>query len=93
MNIYVHIINAQKASSIQLFNEVRNEQQEVQTEKKTDILKFLSENGINVIEIEEGMLGYISNNKIVKLPINKTISVETLEIKNIDIYNEFYKNI
>lgn len=93
LNIYIHIINAQKASSIQLFNEVRSEQQEVQTEKKTDILKFLSENGINVIEIEEGMLGYIANNKIVKLPINKTISVETLEIKNIDIYNEFYKNI
>ncbi len=93
LNIYIHIINAQKASSIQLFNNLNTEKKEIKSENKTDILKFLSENGINIIEIEEGMLGYIDSNKIVKLPINKTISLESLEIKNIDVYNEFYKNI
>jgi len=37
------------------------------------------------------MLGYIQNNKIIKLPINQTVSIENITINNIDIYNEYYK--
>lgn len=88
LNIYVHIINAQKASAIKLFNNV---QKQVNT-TPVGVVESLSKVGISLIEIEEGMLGYIENGKLVKLPINKTLAINDIIINNIDIYNEYYKS-
>lgn len=88
LNIYVHIINAQKASAIKLLDNVQNQT----TNIKIDAVESLNKMGISLLEIEEGMLGYIDNGKIVKLPINKTLTINDVIINNIDIYNEYYKN-
>lgn len=94
LNIYIHIINAQKAASIKLFDDINTNIISV-TDKQDDnnVIDNLSKLGVSIIEIEDGMLGYIENNKIVKLPINKTLLLDTVSINNIDIYNDFYKNI
>lgn len=95
LNIYVHVINQQKAASIQLLNSSESIKENVETnnKQKVNLFKFLQNNGINIIEIEDGMLGYISDNKIIKLPINKSIVIGSTELKNIEIYNEFYNEI
>jgi len=88
LNVYIHIINAQKASAIKLLDTIQEQKKPLQNNY---LLEELQKAGIQIIEIEEGMLGYIQNNKIIKLPINQTVSIENITINNIDIYNEYYK--
>lgn len=96
LNIYIHIINLQKMRAIQLFNNDEiistetKENNSLNQSSITETLEFLSDNGIQIIEIEDGMLGYLLNGKIVKVPINKTLDVAGRKIKNINIYSEFY---
>ena len=91
LNIYVHIINAQKVASIKLFDEKDNPLSVESNSENKKFTGFLSDFGINLIEIEDGMLGYIENNKIVKLPINKSLTLGSATIDNMDIYKEYYK--
>lgn len=85
LNIYIHVINLQKMRAIQMFNV-----NEPKKESVSNILDWLKDNKIEIIEIEDGMLGYIEKGKIVKIPMNKTLGVAGREIFNKDIYMEFY---
>lgn len=87
LNIYIHVINAQKASAIKLFDNIKR----TNIQQNNNIIKKLGEYNIDIIEIEEGMLGYIKSGKLIKLPINKSIEVNDIIIDNIDIYNEYYR--
>ena len=86
LNIYIHVINLQKMRAVQLFNV-----NDLNKDEITNVLDFLKENKITIIEIEDGMLGYISDSKIIKIPMNKTLEVAGKQINNKDIYFEFYK--
>ena len=90
LNIYIHIINMQKASAISLFDTIKNNTVTNLEETGKSVLEELKNNKIDIIEIEDGMLGYVNEGKIIKLPINKSFELDNIKINNKDIYNEFY---
>jgi len=91
LNIYVHILNQQKMAAVSIFRDDKKEMAKTIIETSAqEITQILKENDINIIEIEEGMLGYINGNNIKKLPINNHIIVNNNKIENRLIYKEFY---
>ena len=80
----------QKASAISLFDTIKNNTVTNLEETGKSVLEELKNNKIDIIEIEDGMLGYVNEGKIIKLPINKSFELDNIKINNKDIYNEFY---
>ena len=85
--IYIHVLNKKKLEAVNIFN---NSKTITENKINDEILNILSENGIFLSEIENGVLGYIKDKKIHKLTFTDTVEINNTIIQARDIYNSYY---